>query len=152
MSHRIILLMPLFNRRGDLFILLRLFAFEIVGSSCDLQCSGHLAFGVGAVRPTQLMRQFHLLCRLYLLSSPEAFFSISFCTVNSPMIFFKSSGDSPGSYPWNWAFCLGSRYHRRRWLHWPEILFSSGGASSWRPQISCTLLLAWYPAAYFPAP
>src|SRR5260221_8887313 len=97
MSHRIILLMPLFNRRGDLFILLRLFAFEIESSSCDLQCSGHLAFGVGAVRPTQLMRQFHLLCRLYLLSSPEAFFSISFCTVNSPMIFFKSSGDSPGS-------------------------------------------------------
>src|SRR5260221_6354368 len=59
MSHRIILLMPLFNRRGDLFILLRLFAFEIESSSCDLQCSGHLAFGVGAVRPTQLMRQFH---------------------------------------------------------------------------------------------
>jgi hypothetical protein len=46
-------------------------------------------------------------CRLYLLSSPEAFFSISFRTVNSPMICFKSSGDSPGSYPWDWGISLG---------------------------------------------
>src|SRR5260370_21975098 len=46
-------------------------------------------------------------CRLYFLSSPEAFFRISFCTVNSPMICFKSSCDSPGSYPWEWGISLG---------------------------------------------
>src|ERR1700688_4897293 len=94
---------------GHRFNFLHLFAFEIERSSCDLQRSRHLAFEIGAVRPTQLVRQFDLLCGLYLLNSPEAFFSISFRTFNSPMIFFKSSGDSPGSYPWDWAFCSGSR-------------------------------------------
>jgi len=98
-AHRIILFMPLFNRDGHCFIFARLFSFEIEGSSSDLQCSGYLAFGVGTVRPTQSVRQFDLLCRFYFLNSPEAFFRISFCTVNSPMIFFKSSGDCPGSYP-----------------------------------------------------
>ena len=99
MAHRIILLMPLCNRGGYPFILQRLFTFEIECSSCNTQGSGHLAFRIGALRPTQLVRQFHLLCGFYLLSSPEAFFRISFWTVSSPMICFKSSGDSPGSYP-----------------------------------------------------
>ncbi len=109
MAHGIILFMPRFDRCGNLFIFRRLFSFEIERSSCDPQCSGYLAFGIGAMRPTQLVGQFDLVCRLYFLISPEAFFKISFCTVNSPMSFFKSSGDSPGSYPWEWAFCLGSR-------------------------------------------
>lgn len=97
MAHRIILFMPLFNRSGHRFIFPRLFAFEIEGSSCYSQGVCHLAFGIGAVRPTQLVGQFYLLCGFYFLSSPEAFFKISFCTVSSPMIFFKSSGDWPGS-------------------------------------------------------
>ena len=49
---------------SDLFILYCLFAFEIECSSCHTQCSRYLAFGIGAVRPTQLVRQFYLLCRL----------------------------------------------------------------------------------------
>src|SRR6266566_299134 len=97
MPHGIILLMPLFNRGGDRFIFLCLFAFKIERSSCHAQGSRHLAFRIGAVRPTQLVGQFHLLCGLYFLNSPEAFFKISFWTVSSPITFFKSSGDSPGS-------------------------------------------------------
>src|SRR5258706_3015678 len=98
MSHRIILLMPLFNRRGDLFILQRLFAFEIESSSCDLQCVFPPGFwSRGREADTTDAPVPPLSCRLYFLSSPEAFFRISFCTVNSPMIFFKSSVDSPGS-------------------------------------------------------
>jgi len=46
-------------------------------------------------------------CRCYLLSSPEAFFRMSFCTVNSPMSLFESSGASPGSYPCEWGISLG---------------------------------------------
>src|SRR5258708_9024774 len=86
MAHRIILFMPVLNRRGYLFICWGLLSFEIEGSSCKAQRSSHLAFGVGAVRPTQLVRQFHLLCRGYLLISPEAFFRISFCTVRDSRI------------------------------------------------------------------
>jgi hypothetical protein len=55
-----------------------LFPFQIERSSCDAQGSCHLAFRVGAVRPTQLVRQLHLLCGRYFLNSPEAFFRISF--------------------------------------------------------------------------
>src|SRR6266480_2100744 len=99
MTHRIILFMPLLNGCRYLFIFAGLLSFEIERCSRKAQCSDHLALSIGAVRPTQLMRPFHLLCRLYFLSSPEAFFRISFCTVNSPIIFFKSSGASPGSYP-----------------------------------------------------
>src|SRR6185437_13507217 len=86
-----------------------LLSVQIQRSTRQTECTGDLTFLVGAVRPTQLVRQLHLLCRFYFLSSPEAFFRISFCTVNSPMIFFKSSGDSPGAYPCACAFCFGSR-------------------------------------------
>jgi hypothetical protein len=56
--------MPLFNRCGHLFIFSCLLPLEIKCSSCYAQRSCYLAFGVAAVRSTQLVRQFDLLCRL----------------------------------------------------------------------------------------
>src|SRR5438067_11417032 len=104
MTHRIILFMPLFNRRGYLFIFAGLLSFEIEGSSGKAQRSRHLAFRIGAMRPTQLVRQFDLLCRGYFLSSPEAFFRISFCTVKSPIIFVTTQppreAGGEGNRPW----------------------------------------------------
>src|SRR5579875_1491208 len=93
MSQSVICFMPGFNGDSYLLIFFRLFSLQIEGAACYPQCASHLTFRVGTARLTQLMRQFHLLCACYLPSSPEAFFRISFCTVSSPMIFFKSSGD-----------------------------------------------------------
>src|SRR5712692_799912 len=81
---------------------------------CEVQRTCHLTFCIGAIGVTQLVSHFHLLSRPYLPSSPEAFFKISFCTVNSPMIFLRSSGDSPGAYPWACALALGLRLSPKR--------------------------------------
>ena len=69
----------------------------------------NLAFGVGAIGRHQMSRQFHLLCCFQLPNNPCTFFRISFCTVNSPMILLRSSGDSPGAYPWACALAFGLR-------------------------------------------
>src|SRR5205807_1627492 len=110
MAHRIIFFVPCFNGYCYLLILFCLLPLQIERPSRYSQCSSNLAFCVGAVGLAELVCQLHLLCWFYLLNSPDAFFKISFRTVNSPIIFFKSSGDSPGAYPCDCAFCLGSRF------------------------------------------
>lgn len=99
MTHRIIFFMPRFNRYSHLFIFFRLLSLQIQRSSRQAERAGHLRFGVGAIGLTQLKCYFYLFHRFYLPNSPEAFFRIPFWTVNSPMIFFNSSGDSPSAYP-----------------------------------------------------
>ncbi len=98
-AQRVIKFVSPFDSDGDLLVILRLLSMQIESAARSAQGASDLAFGIGAVRLAQLTRPFHLLCRAYLPTSPETFFRISFGTVNSPMIFFSSSGDSPGAYP-----------------------------------------------------
>lgn len=63
MTERIIDLVPLLDGDRDLLVLERLFGRPIERGSANFQCAGNLAFAVGAIGPTELMGQFHLLGR-----------------------------------------------------------------------------------------
>jgi hypothetical protein len=97
MAQRVVTFVLGLNRHGNRLILPGLFGAHVVTGSCKTQGTCHLALAVGTIGRDELRGQFHLLCRFYLPNSPCTFFRISFCTVNSPMILLRSSGDSPGA-------------------------------------------------------
>src|SRR5579885_2912096 len=110
MAEGIVDLVPRLESHGDLFLFDCLLRGPIERGSTDTQRTSGLAFRVGPIGYAQLMSHFHQLARPYFPpNSREAFFKISFCTVSSPMIFLRSSGASPGSYPWLIAFWAGLR-------------------------------------------
>lgn len=65
MAQGIIQLVSLLNRHGHLFVFDRLLGVKIKGAARQPKCSRHLAFGIEAIGPTQLMGQLHLLRRLF---------------------------------------------------------------------------------------
>ncbi len=98
MAERIIDLMPLLDSDCDLFVLDRLFRAQVQAPTRQAEGTRDLAFGIGAVGYAKVMGQLHQLRGSYFpANSREAFFRISFCTVSSPMIFLRSSGEVPGS-------------------------------------------------------
>src|SRR6266568_3884177 len=110
MAHRVVLLMGGFDADRQRLVLLGTLQMDVQTTARNAQHSRQLAFLDRTAGSTQRARQFHPLLFAHLPSSPRDFFSSSFCTVRSPISFFSSSGDSPGSYPCALARLPGSRW------------------------------------------
>src|SRR5260370_10213858 len=109
-AHGIIFLVCLLNPHGQRFVQLWTLALHVETTSGNAQDRSQLTFVDQTVGSTQRPGQFHLLLFALLPNSPRDFFRISFCTVSSPISFFRSSGDSPGSYPCAFLRLFGSRW------------------------------------------
>ena len=87
----------------------RSFGFQVEATTGNAQQFGQLAFIEGLPRSTQRAGQFHSMLFAHESRSPRDFFSRAFWTVNSPISFFNSSGDSPAAYPSAFARVFGLR-------------------------------------------
>src|SRR5215831_8851111 len=101
--------MPVFNLYCQSFIELGSLQLQIEATACNAQELSQLAFIEGLPGSTQRAGQFHSVLFAHEPRSPRDFFSRAFWTVNSPISFFSSSGDSPSAYPSAFARVFGLR-------------------------------------------